>query len=435
MSGPATDGDEAARRHLFGTYGRLPVAFSHGEGVRLWDREGKAYLDFVGGIAVSSLGHAHPELVEALRDQAGRLLHVSNLYRIPEQAEAARALAEASGLDRAFFCNSGTEAVEAAIKLARKRARDAGAFPRGPDRAAGPDGAGDVVDAGHDGGTTGTDPTPRILVAEGAFHGRTLGALAATAEPAYRDPFRPLPGGFRRVPYDDLPAAREAMGPEVCAVLVEPVQGEAGVVPPSDGYLRGLQDLARRHDALFVLDEVQTGVGRTGAPFAFQRWDLEPDAVALAKGLGGGVPVGALLAREDVAEHLGPGDHASTFGGNPLAARAVTTVLRVLRRDDLARRADEVGRHLRRRLGELGEDGHPVRRVRGPGLLVGFDVPGTARSLARACLDEGLLINAIGESTVRLAPPLVVTRGEVDRALELLRAGLSRTPSARAGGA
>ncbi len=225
------------------------------------------------------------------------------------------------------------------------------------------------------------------------------------------------------------------MGPEVCAVLVEPVQGEAGVVPPSDGYLQGLQETARRHDALFVLDEVQTGVGRTGAPFAFQRFDLEPDAVALAKGLGGGVPVGALLAREDVAGHLGPGDHASTFGGNPLASRAAATVLRVLRRDGLARRAEEVGRHLRRRLEEAGRRGLPVRRVRGLGLLVGFDVPGSARALTRACLEEGLLINAIGDSTVRLAPPLVVTRDEVDRAMELLRAGLSRTPSARSGGA
>jgi acetylornithine aminotransferase/acetylornithine/N-succinyldiaminopimelate aminotransferase len=404
VTASATDGaDAAGGRHLFGTYRRLPVAFDHGEGARLWDVEGREYLDFVGGIAVTSLGHSHPELVEALRDQSGRLLHVSNLFRIPEQAEAARALAEASGLDRAFFCNSGTEAVEAAIKLARKRARDRG-------RGAG------------------------ILVAEGAFHGRTLGALAATAEPAYRDPFRPLPGGFRRVPWDDLGAARAAMGPEVCAVLVEPVQGEAGVVPPSDGYLRGLQETARRHGALFVLDEVQTGVGRTGAPFAFQRFDLEPDAVALAKGLGGGVPVGALVAREDVARHLGPGDHASTFGGNPLAARAASTVLGVLRRDGLAGRADAVGRHLRGRLEEAGESGFPVRRVRGLGLLVAFDVPGSARALTRACLEEGLLINAVGDSTVRLAPPLVVTRDEVDRAMELLRAGLSRLPSSRPGG-
>lgn len=404
MSGPALRRvARLTRRHLMGTYRRLPVAFDRGKGVRLWDLEGREYLDFLGGIAVSSLGHADADLVDALREQVGRLLHVSNLYHVPEQAEAARLLTEISGLDQAFFCNSGAEAVEAAIKLSRKWGR----------------------------ATKGEDAR-EIVVAQGAFHGRTLGALAATANPSYREPFEPLPDGFRRVPYDDLAAAREAVGPRTCAVLVEPVQGESGVVPGDPDVLAGLEAAAREHGALFVLDEVQTGVGRTGAPFAFQRYGLEPDAVALAKGLGGGVPVGALLARREAAETLVPGDHASTFGGNPLASRAVCTVLQALRDRGLCENAETVGRHLRDRLEALGRAGLPVERVRGLGLLVGVDVPGIARRVADACLEDGLLVNAIGNATLRLAPPLVVTREDADRAVEILRGALPRAASAPA---
>lgn len=394
------------RRHLFGTYRRLPVAFARGEGVRLRDLEGREYLDFLGGIAVSSLGHGHPELVGALRDQVGRLLHVSNLYHVPEQAEAGRALTELSGMDRVFFCNSGTEAVEAAIKLSRKWGR-----------------------------ATKGEEAYEIVVADGAFHGRTLGALAATANPTYREPFRPLPGGFRRVPFGDLEAAGRAVGRRTCAVLIEPIQGESGIVPARPGYLRGLESLARRHGALFVLDEVQTGVGRTGAPFAFQRYGVTPDAVALAKGLGGGVPVGALLARREVARHLVPGDHASTFGGNPLASRAVSAVLGVLRREELWRNAEQTGLLLRERLEAMARDGLPVEAVRGMGLLLGFDVPGIAGRVADGCLDEGLLVNAIGDSTIRLAPPLIVTRDDADRAMAILRSVLRGTASTPAGAA
>ena len=388
------DTDEVIRlggRHLFQNYRPLPVAFDRGQGVRLRDLEGNEYLDFIGGIAVSTLGHAHPALVEAIREQAGRCLHVSNLFHIPEQAEAGRLLTETAGLDRAFFCNSGTEAVEAAVKLARRWGRE----------------------------RVGTD-APEIVVTEGAFHGRTLGALAATANPDYREPFEPLPGGFRRVPYDDLPAAREAMGPDTCAILVEPIQGERGVRVPSDDYLAGLEELAGEHGALLVLDEVQTGIGRTGADFAFQRHGIRPDAVTAAKGLGGGVPVGALLAREEAAAMLGPGHHASTFGGNPLAMAAVGAVLRTLGRSRLSERAAAMGERLRSGVEGLAAGGAPIHDVRGAGLLVGVDVGPPAGDVVRACLDRGLLVNAIGDDTIRLAPPLIVASAEVDLGVELL---------------
>ncbi len=392
-----TDGAiRLGRRHLFQNYRPLPVAFDRGQGVRLRDPEGNEYLDFIGGIAVSTLGHAHPDLVEAIRRQAGRCLHVSNLFHIPEQAEAGRLLTETAGLDRAFFCNSGAEAVEAAVKLARRWGRE----------------------------RVCTD-SPEIVVTEGAFHGRTLGALAATANPEYRDPFEPLPGGFRRVPYDDLPAARQAMGPDTCAILVEPIQGERGICVPSDDYLAGLEQMAGEHGALLVLDEVQTGIGRTGADFAFQRHGIEPDAVTAAKGLGGGVPVGALLAREEAAAMIGPGHHASTFGGNPLAMAAVGVVLRTLSRSRLSERAGAMGERLRSGLERLAAGGAPIRNVRGAGLLVGLDVGPPAGAVVRACLDHGLLVNAIGEDTIRLAPPLVVAVAEVDRGVALLGEALA----------
>lgn len=395
--------EEAIRlgeRHLFRNYRPLPVAFDRGDGVRLRDLEGKEYLDFIGGIAVSSLGHGHPALVRALREQAGRCLHVSNLYHIPEQAEAARLLTDAAGLDRAFFCNSGAEAVEAAVKLARRWGREQ-------------DGTGE----------------PEIVVTEGAFHGRTLGALAATSNPAYREPFEPLPGGFRRVPYDDVSAAREAVGPSTCAILVEPIQGESGVKVPSDDYLPGLAELAEAHGVLLILDEVQTGIGRTGSDFAFQRHGIRPDAVAAAKGLGGGVPVGALVARDEAAAAIGPGDHASTFGGNPLAASAVCAVLRTLERHHLSERADEMGRRLRHGLRELADGGAPIRDVRGAGLLVGVDVAPPAGDVVGACLERGLLVNAIGDATLRLAPPLIVTEAEVEGAVRSLGEALAQLDS------
>ena len=376
----------SADEFLFQNYVRAPVAFSHGKGVRLWDTSGKEYLDFLAGIAVSCLGHAHPRLVEAVARQAERYLHVSNLYRIPEQEEAGRRLVEASrsegaGLDRAFFCNSGTEANEAAIKIARKRGHDKGAA--------------------------------EIIVTQDGFHGRTLGSLAATGTPRYHEGFGPLPQGFHFVPYNDLDAAATVVTEKTCAILIEPIQGEGGVIPAEPGYLQGLQALCREHDLLFILDEVQTGIGRTGSMFAFQHFGLQPDVMTLAKGLGGGVPVGAVLARESVASLLVPGDHGTTFGGNPLASAAVVAVLETLHAEALLANAKQMGRRLAAGLESI----ELVTGVRGLGLLLAAELEVEAAPVVRRCLEQGLLVNAVRSHSVRFAPPLIVSAAEVDRAL------------------
>jgi predicted acetylornithine/succinylornithine family transaminase len=394
-----------SERYLFGTYRRAPVAFARGRGARLWDLEGREYLDFVAGIAVTSLGHAHPALVRALSEQLSRYVHVSNLFYIPEQARAARLLAERSGLDRVFFCNSGAEANEAAIKLARKWAKQR----RGPD-------------------------AYEVVVAHNSFHGRTLATVAATGNPRYHQGFEPLPAGFRFVPYNDLRAAEEAVGPATCAVLVEPVQGEGGVVPAAPEYLRGLQELCRQRGVLFMLDEVQTGVGRTGAWFAFQHYGLAPDVVTLAKGLGGGVPVGAVLAREEVARTFVPGDHGSTFGGNALSAAAVCTVLETLDREGLVDHAARMGDRLQARLRAVAERHPLVTDVRGLGLLVAVDVAVEAQAVEAACRERGLLVNAVRPQTLRLCPPLVVSPEEVDRAVAILEEALDAVGALAPGG-
>ncbi len=378
---------------LFANYKRAPVAFSHGDGVFLWDQAGREYLDFLGGIAVSSLGHNHPALSDAINRQARRYLHVSNLYRIPEQERAGRKLVEATGgvLDRAFFCNSGAEAVEAAIKLVRRYAYDR-------------DGSG----ARH-----------KIVTAEGAFHGRTLGALAATGTPAYQVGFKPLPGGFFAVPFGDLEAADAAIDDSTCAVLIEAIQGEAGVIEPPAGYLEGLQSLCRERGALFVLDEVQTGIGRLGSAFGFQHYGLEPDVITLAKGLGGGVPVGAVLAREEVAAALVPGTHGTTFGGNPLACSAVTAVLETVLDPGFLERVVRAGEYLRALLGQLGAGGL-VTEVRGQGLMIAIECTPEAPDVANRCLENGLIVNAPRPHSIRMLPPLVVHDPEIERAVGIL---------------
>ena len=384
-----------SQRYLFQNYRRAPVAFARGRGAWLWDLEGREYLDFVAGIAVASLGHAHPRWVRALSDQLSRYVHVSNLYHIPEQARAAKLLSERSGLARVFFCNSGAEANEAAIKLARKW----GKLRKGPE-------------------------AYEIVVAHNSFHGRTLATVAATGNPQYHQGFEPLPEGFRFVPYNDLSAAEEAVGPRTCAVLMEPVQGEGGVFPARPEYLRGLEDLCRHRGALFVLDEVQTGVGRTGAWFAFQRYGLRPDVVTLAKGLGGGIPVGAVLATEEAAQVFGPGDHGSTFGGNALSAAAVCAVLEILEEEGLVEHAARVGDRLLRKLEDLASRHPAVLEVRGVGLLVAVELSVEASAVAEACRQRGLLVNAVRPHTVRLCPPLVVSAEEVDRAVAILEEAL-----------
>ncbi len=394
--------------YLMHTYARLPVRFERGEGPYLFDTEGRRYLDVLSGIAVCSLGHAHPRLAQALAEQARTLLHTSNLYGIPLQEALAERLCALSGMERAFFCNSGAEANEAAIKLARRYGHQR-----------------DIA-------------TPRIVVMEGSFHGRTLGALAATGNPAIQAGFEPLLPGFVRVPFDDLAAveAAAAAHDDIVAVLVEPVQGEGGVRVPGEGYLAGLRALCDRHGWLLMLDEVQTGMGRTGRWFAFQHEAVQPDVINLAKALGNGVPIGATLARGAAAEVLGPGTHGSTFGGNPLACRAALTVIEVLETEALVARAAALGAHMADGLRTALQDVPGVRDIRQRGAMLGIELDRPCGELVQRALGERqLLINVTAGQTVRLLPPFVLSDAEADTIVrhvaDLIRDFLSapRNPS------
>jgi len=366
--------------HLMPTYARLPVAFVRGEGVWLEDAQGKRYLDALSGIGVCNLGHAHPDVAEALCDQARTLIHTSNLYRIPLQETLAERLCDLSGMQRAFFANSGAEANEAAIKLARRY--------------------------GHRRGVE----APAIIVCEGSFHGRTLATLTATANRKAQAGFEPLVQGFLRVPFGDLEAMERAAEnhPGVVAVLVEPIQGEGGVRLPPPGYLDALRDLCNRHGWLLMLDEVQTGMGRTGHWFAYQHETLLPDVLILAKALGNGVPIGACLARGPAAEVLGPGSHGSTFGGNPLACRAALATIEVMTREALPEHAAAQGARLRDHLCAHLGDLPGVREVRGRGLMVAVELDRPCAALVGEALAAGLLVNVTAERVLRLLPPLVI---------------------------
>lgn len=386
---------ELSEKYLMRTYRRAPVAFAAGQGARLVDVEGKSYLDFVAGIAVCSLGYNHPALTTAIRAQAARLLHVSNLYHIPEQAALARWLITHSALDRVFFCNSGAEANEAAIKLARKHGR-------------------------RDGGNR-----FEIIVAEHSFHGRTLGTLAATAQPKYQQGFEPLPPGFVTVPFNDLEALRGAITPTTCAVMLEPIQGEGGIHPAAPEYLQGVRRLCDEYGLLLILDEVQTGIGRTGKLFAYEHHGITPDIATLAKGLGGGVPIGAMLARAPAADVLQPGDHGSTFGGNPLACAAALAVLTTIEEQHLVQHAGQVGDYLMTRLRRLAPRHSVIQDVRGAGLMVAVELNMEVAPLVTACRERGLLVNAVKPNTLRMVPPLIITRADVDEAMGILDTALA----------
>ena len=374
------------------TYGRLPVAFVRGEGSYLWDSEGNRYLDFLGGLAVTSLGHAHPEVADAIADQARTILHVSNLYYNDVQPRVAERLnALLGGGGRVFFANSGAEANECAIKLARRYGQRNG----GPDRY-------------------------HVISAYGSFHGRTLTTLAATGQPQKQETFQPLPSGFRQVAYDDLDALAAALDDRVAAVMLEAVQGEGGVVPASPEYLRGVRRLCDEREALLIVDEVQCGLGRTGKWFAYEHAGIAPDIVTMAKALGNGVPIGACWARADVGAAFAPGDHATTFGGQPLAARAALATLSVMEREDVPARAERAGARLAEAL--LKIDG--VADVRGVGLLIAAELaPGLdAKTVAQECLDTGLVVNAVTASALRFAPSLLVSDDEIDQAVAIVAA-------------
>ncbi len=372
---------ELADRFLMQTGRRLPVTFVRGHGCLVYDDKGREYLDLVAGIAVNLLGHAHPDVAAAVSKQAGELIHTSNLYFTQPQVELAQRLVELSFPSRAFFCNSGAEANEAAIKLARKwgaRNRD-GAF--------------------------------EIITTTGSFHGRTLATVTAGGQQKYSDPFKPLPDGFVHVAYNDFEAIESTTTHRTVAVMLEPVMGEIGIIPAAPGYLKRVREWCDKMNLLLILDEVQTGLGRTGRWFAHQHAGIAPDVMTLAKGLGGGIPIGACLAnpRADVFE---PGDHGSTFGGNPLACAAAATVLHVIERDGLVGHAAEMGELLHSSLGDLG-----AKEVRGLGLMQAFEFEeAKAKPFQQACLEAGLIVNAVDDHSVRLVPPLILAANEIERA-------------------
>ena len=372
---------ELADQYLMQTGRRLPVTFVRGEGCLLYDEQGTEYLDLVAGIAVNLLGHAHPDIAHALSGQARTLIHTSNLYFSRPQVELARRLVELSFPSRVFLCNSGAEANEAAIKIARKW------------------------------GTRNRDGAFEIITTVGSFHGRTIATVTAGGQAKYSDPFKPLPDGFVHVAYNDLDAIKAATTERTVAVMLEPVMGEIGVIPAAHGYLAGVRKWCDEKGLLLILDEVQTGLGRTGKWFAHQHHGITPDVMTLAKGLGGGVPIGACLAspRADVFE---PGDHGSTFGGNPLACTAALSVLAVIERDGLVGHAAEMGEMLNGVLQGLGG-----KEVRGLGLMQAVEFEeARAKAFQQACLDSGLIVNAVDEHSIRLVPPLILTAAEIDRA-------------------
>ena len=386
---------EAASPHVMNTYGRVPIALSHGQGCRVWDVNGKCYLDALGGIAVNTLGHKHPKLVPALQDQISKLIHTSNYYHVPNQEILAKKLVELSGMTNVFFCSTGLEANEAALKLARK--------------------------FGHDKGIE----RPEIVVYEKAFHGRSIATLSATGNPKVQAGFGPLVEGFIRVPINDINALQQATegNPNVVAVFFEAIQGEGGVNPMHMEYLRQVRALCDQRDWLLMIDEVQCGMGRTGKWFAHQWSGIKPDVMPLAKGLGSGVPVGAVVAGPKAAAIFGPGNHGTTFGGNPLAMRAGVETIRIMEEDGLLANATHVGDHLSNSLkqalqAELASG--QVKEIRGQGLMIGIDLAKPCAALVQQAANAGLLISVTADSVVRLVPPLILSEAEADQIVALL---------------
>lgn len=375
---------------VMNTYARYPVTLVRGFGTRVWDDAGREYLDFISGIAVNSLGHAHPALAEVICAQAKTMLHCSNLFHISEQEALAEKLCRLAGLEKAFFCNSGAEANEAAFKLARKYWYDR------------------------------ASPRRNIICASNSFHGRTLNTLTATGQDKVKEGYDPLPPGFLHVPYGDLDGLKKMVDGGTAAILLEPVQGEGGVNLPPPGYLQSVRMLCDEHGILLILDEVQTGIGRTGRMFAYEHHGIKPDLLTLAKGLGGGVAIGALVATGRAAESFGPGTHGSTFGGNPLACRAADTVLSVIEKEGLLDNAAKQGAYLLRKLESLARRYKVVREVRALGLLAGLELGCDVAPVIAGCRENGLLLLPAGPKVLRFLPPLNVSSGEIDAAMDIL---------------
>jgi acetylornithine/N-succinyldiaminopimelate aminotransferase len=380
-----------SQRYIANTYSRYPIVLVKGQGCKVWSSDGREYLDFVAGLAVCNLGHCHPKVVQAIRDQSRKLIHVSNFYHIEPQIELAKLLCENSFADRVFFCNSGAEANEAAMKLAKKYAKDNGSADKF-----------------------------EIITMERSFHGRTMATVSATGQDKFRKGFDPLLPGFKYVPFNDMEAILRAVSPHTCAIMVEPIQGEGGVNIPSDGYLRDLRELCRERGILLIFDEVQVGMGRTGQLFAHEHDGVYPDIMSLAKSLAGGVPIGVMVATEEVAKSFTPGTHASTFGGNPLATAAGLAAVSALLEDGVLENCRRVGDHFFTRLIDLKEKYPFIQEVRGRGLIIGMELGFGGSQIVMRCLEEGFLINCTMDNVLRFLPPLIVTPEEVDQLIGAL---------------
>ena len=380
-----------ANENIMNTYRRFPVVLVKGSGARVWDINGKEYLDFVAGIAVCSLGHSHPQVINAVKDQLDKLTHVSNLYYTEPQAQLAKLLVDHSFADKVFFCNSGAEANEAAIKLARKYAHE----------------------------NMGADKFELITMKD-SFHGRTMATITATGQEKFQFGFTPLLAGFQYVPFNDLKSLEAAIGDKTCGVMLEPIQGEGGVNIPDDHYLASVREICDRHGILLIVDEVQTGVGRTGKLFAYEYSGIKPDIMTLAKALGNGLPVGAMLATDKIAKAFVPGNHASTFGGNPLAMAAATSVIKTIFNDGILNHCVKTGDYFLSALKKLQQKHKIIREVRGRGLMLAVKLNIEAADIITECLKKGLLINSTGGKTIRFVPPLIITTQDVDQAMQVL---------------
>ncbi len=387
----STEWIERADKHVMKTYSRYPIVAQRGEGCRLWDIDDKVYLDFLAGVAVNNLGHCHPKVVAALREQAGRLLHCSNFYHIPQQIELAEWLCEHSFADRVFFCNSGAEANEAAMKLARKHSRE----KHGEDRF-------------------------EVITALASFHGRTIGTISATGQEKVKAGFSPMLDGFKHVPFGDLQAMRQAITSNACAIMLEPLQGEGGVNVPPSGYLKAVRDLCDEFDLLLIYDEVQVGCGRTGTLWAYEQEEVKPDIMTLAKALAGGPPIGAMLTTEGLAATLGPGTHGSTFGGNPLICAAALAAMQAISNDGILDNCRAMGEYLVGQLATLQAKYAFIMEVRGRGLIIGMELTIEGGPLVNAAMERGLLINCTVGKVLRFVPPLIVSRAEIDEAVAIL---------------
>lgn len=384
---------ELDKKYFMNTFGnRTPVCFDHGKGINLWDLDGKKYYDFLAGIAVSALGHSHPKLVNAIKEQAEKLIHCSNLYYIENQAKLAKILVENSCADKVFFANSGAEANEGAIKLARIFFKKKGM----PEKY-------------------------EIITLEKSFHGRTLATIAATGQDKYQKPYSPLTPSFLKVPINDLGALEKAINGSTCAVMIEPIQGESGVNLTSIDYMQGVRKICDEKGILLIFDEVQCGLGRTGKLFAYEHLGIEPDIFTLAKALGGGFPIGALCAKEHVASAFEPGDHGSTFGGNPLACAAGLAVMEAMINDNLVKNSEEMGFYFLDKLSTLAQKYDFVKEIRGKGLMIGIQLSmDKAAEIKNKCFEKGYLIGSVGSNILRLLPPLIITKDDIDGMVNVL---------------